>query len=116
SANQPKPKRNWIFEHDQTCCRPLGRYVRARGSYRLPAFEIGSPGPRTGALQLWTALLAYRASALGPQAWLASVAVASGVAASVAIASGVAGSVAVASGVAASVAVASGVTASVAIA
>jgi hypothetical protein len=82
------------------------------------SLRIRKPRPRTGALQLWTALalrLAHRVSALGPQAWLGSVAVGSGVAASVAVASGVASSVAIDSGVASSVAIDSGVTASVAI-
>jgi hypothetical protein len=83
------------------------------------SLRIRKPRPRTGALQLWTALalrLAHRVSALGPQAWLGSVAVGSGVAASVAVASGVASSVAIDSGVASSVAMASGVAASVAVA
>jgi hypothetical protein len=82
------------------------------------SLRIRKPRPRTGALQLWTALalrLAHGVSALGPQAWLGSIAVGSGVAASVAVASGVASSVAIDSGVASSVAIDSGVTASVAI-
>jgi hypothetical protein len=90
---------------------------RRRGSYRLPVFEIESPGNRTGALRLWTVLalpLAHRPSALAPQAWLASADVASGIVGSVAAASGVAASVAAVSTAAVSVAAVSTAAGSVA--